>query len=176
MGSEARCMELELGLQKKTSEYEALEAKFRALEAEKLATQEKLEVLKRENDQLKERIKCETKEDGGRANRVESIIDLTEDDWEEDRVSQLMIENSVLECEKRKAERDVKAWENKFKELEPLILHSQKSLVSRGDELPTAGKTMGHMKKAVDLVDIGSVCHSPGQGVGLGDLKATGKK
>ncbi|PON96876.1 hypothetical protein TorRG33x02_072550 [Trema orientale] len=173
MRTEARCMELELEVERRKTEYQLLEAKFRALEAEKLATQEKLGALKRENDELKERLGCgnETKEDCGRPKTMEKVVDLTEDDWDDqDRVSQLMIENSVLECEKKKAERDVKAWENKFKELEFWILHSQKNLVSRGE--PLALKTMEDKNKVVYLVDIDSVCHSPGKRVG--DPKAAG--
>ena len=177
MRAETRCIELELEVEKKKTEYEALEAKFKALEAEKIATQEKLEALKRENDELKERIACgkgETKEDCVRVKSEERVVDLTKDDWEEDKLTQLMIENRVLECEKKKAERDVEAWENKFKELQLWILHSQKSLVSGGDEWPLVDKTMGDKKKDDDFADIGTICPSPGKGVV--DLKAAGIK
>ena len=52
--AEARCVELELDIQKKKSEYEVLEDKFRSLEVDKLAIEEELKVLKRKNDETKE--------------------------------------------------------------------------------------------------------------------------
>ena len=160
------------------TKYEVLEAKLRAVEAEKLATEEQLQALKRENNELKERIHGgkdrKNKEGCGGAKTVEGVVDLTNDDLFEDRVTQLMIENRVLEVEKQKAERDVKAWEDKFKELESWVLHLQKSSVSTGDQWPLAGKSMGRKEKVVDLVDVGLICHSPGKGVG--DLKAAGIK
>ncbi|KAF4380464.1 hypothetical protein F8388_024757 [Cannabis sativa] len=167
--AEIRCVELELEVKQKINEYEALEAKFRALEAEKVATQEKLEALKREFDVMKEHNCCgkgETKEVCGRAKRIEKIVDLTNDDWEEeeeDKMALLMIENRVLECEKKKAERDVKAWEKKFEELQAWILHSQKPLLSGG---PMVEKTTGSKNEATDLAVVSSLCRrSPGIGI-----------
>ncbi|XP_062120240.1 uncharacterized protein LOC133834590 [Humulus lupulus] len=172
--AEIRCVELELEVQQKANEYEALKAKFRALEAEKLATEEKLEALKREFDEMKDRNCCrkdETKEVCGRTKRIERIVDLTKDDWEEeeDKVALLMIENRVLELEKKKAERDVKAWEKKFEELQEWILHSQKPLLSGG---PVVEKTRGSKNKAMDLADVDSLCRSPG--IGVDDPKTAG--
>lgn len=158
------------------TKYEVLEAKLRAAEAERLATEEQLQALKRENSELKERIHGgkdrKNKEGCGGAKTIEGVVDLTNDDLFEDRVTRLMIENRVLEAEKQKAERDVKAWEDKFKELESWVLHLQKSSVSTGDQWPLAGKSMGRKEEVVDLVVVGSICHSSGKGIG--DLKAAG--
>lgn len=104
-------MDLKMEIQK-NAEYEALEAKFRTLEAEKLVTEKQLEAFKRENAELKERIQCF----GGANKAMTRVVDLTtdDDDLDEDWVAQLIIENKLLACEKKKAERDVKAWESKF--------------------------------------------------------------
>ena len=83
---------MEAELAKKKSEHEALKVRFRALEVEKVAIEDELKAFKREKE--------------------EGIVDLTTEDTdkeeeEEETVAQLMIENSVLECEKRKAENEI---------------------------------------------------------------------
>ncbi|KAK2654082.1 hypothetical protein Ddye_013938 [Dipteronia dyeriana] len=98
-----RCVELEAEILKKNSEYEALEVRFRALEVEKIAIEDELKTFKREKE--------------------EGIVDLTTEDAdkeeeEDETVAQLMIENSVLECEKRKAENEVEFLKRKLKDFE----------------------------------------------------------
>ncbi|KAF3432874.1 hypothetical protein FNV43_RR23976 [Rhamnella rubrinervis] len=143
MKSEASCVELELEIQKRNSDYEALEAKFRALEAEKLDVEEKLKALKRENDQLKSRIgDVKDEKEGCRRDKdMEKIVDLTEDSLDEDKVTELMIENKVLECEKEKAESEVNVWKEKFKDLELWVSHLDESSTSKGAEWLLAGRT-----------------------------------
>ncbi|KAJ0043052.1 hypothetical protein Pint_17643 [Pistacia integerrima] len=93
-----RCRELEVEIEKKRSEYKTMEAMIKKLE-------EKLKSLKR-------------RKDGPDGNRKPSgIVDLTGEE-EEDRVVELMIENSVLECEKKKAESEVEFLKQKLKEVE----------------------------------------------------------
>ncbi|KAK4839433.1 hypothetical protein QYF36_021901 [Acer negundo] len=96
-----RCSEMEAEIAKKKSEHEALEVRFRALEVEKAVIEDELKAFKREKE--------------------EGIVDLTTEDAdkeEEETVAQLMIENSVLDCEKRKAENEVEFLKRKLKDLE----------------------------------------------------------
>lgn len=193
--AEARCVELELDIQKKKSEYEVLEDKFRALEADKLAIEEELKVLKRENDETKEHVdgvEGEMKDSSRRERDVEKIVDLTEENEEEDKVVQLLIENKVLECEKKKAESEVKVWKQRFKELESQVLQLDENSFVRYAEQPLMGGTkiegirprdgshdetdldyMQNNANVESLVDVGSTfCHSPGKGTV--DLQAAG--
>ncbi|CAN6564818.1 unnamed protein product [Malus baccata var. baccata] len=123
--AEERCVELELEIVKRDCEHAALEAEFRALGREKIAMEEEIKALRRESggDEKK-------KNRGGE--KGEGIGDLTEENGEEDKVFQLMVEIKVLECEKKKAESEVEAWKQKFKELELLVL--------KGGELPLDGR------------------------------------
>lgn len=175
MTSHGDCVVSELDIGKKETEYEALEAKLRAVEAEKLAIEEQLEALKRENGELKERIhsgKDGFKTDG--AKRIERVVDLTWDGLDEDRTTELMLENTVLEIEKQRTERDAKAWENKFKELELQMLDMQKNFVSGGEQRLSAGMSDGSKEKFVDLVDVVPILRSPDKWIG--DLKPAGVK
>ncbi|XVF53448.1 hypothetical protein PTKIN_Ptkin05aG0100200 [Pterospermum kingtungense] len=138
MKAEARCMELELEVQKRKSEYEAFETKFRILEEAKLALEEEIKVLKSQNNDFgcndnEEVVGCGGKE------VMKGVVDLTEDNGEEDEVFQLMAENRVLECEKSKAEIEAEVWKLKFKELESLTLQLQKNLVLKTEQ-PFDGK------------------------------------
>ncbi|BFG23466.1 hypothetical protein CerSpe_097400 [Prunus speciosa] len=211
--AEERCVELELEIVRRKSEYEALEAKFRALEVEKLAMEEVIKALKRESDGIKE----QDNSDGDEKNKffggekgTKRIVDLTEDKREEDKVFQLMIENKVLESEKKKAENEVEAWKEKFRELESGILKLDNNLVLKGGEVPLAerirledgspnvnsledSRTTQPNKRikledgllverdlecsrdkdiVVDLVYVGSTCHSLGKGIC--DLQSAG--
>ncbi|KAB2596780.1 hypothetical protein D8674_032230 [Pyrus ussuriensis x Pyrus communis] len=112
--AEERCVELELEIVKRECEYAALEAEFRALEREKIAMEEEIKALRRESGG------DEKKKNRGGENG-EGIGDLTGENGEEDKIK-------VLECEKKKAESEVEAWKQKFKELELLFL--------KGRELP----------------------------------------
>ena len=195
--AEARCVELELDIQKKKSEYEVLEDKFRALEVDKLAIEEELKVLKRKNDETKEHVdgvEGETKDSSRRERDVEKIVDLTEENEEEDKVVQLLIENKVLECEKKKAESEVKVWKQRFKELESQVLRLDENSFVRYAEQPLMGGTkiegirprdgshdetdldyMQNNANVESLVDVGSTfCHSPSKGTV--DLQAAGTK
>jgi cell division protein FtsB len=192
--AEARCVELELDIQKKKSEYEALETKFRVLEADKLAIEDELKALKRENDELKKLVsglEGERKVSSRSERDMDRIVDLIEENWEEDKIVQLLIEIRVLECEKERAESEVEVWKEKFKELESLVLVLNENSVLRCVELPLiCGKKRGFglqnvthdvrvKKEAVEaietLVKVGStICHSPGKGIG--DLQAAGTK
>lgn len=164
MEGEARCEELESELQKRNSAYEVLEAKFRALEAEKLDVEEKLKTLRRENGLLKERISGGSDEKGGcgRDKGSEKIVDLTEDNLGEDsKVVDLMIENKVLEFEKQKAESEVKLWKDKFKDLELCVLHLDDSSTTKGGERLLAGRArvglkVRSLKSCGDGLDVGA--------------------
>lgn len=161
--TEEQSMDLESEIQNRKTEYEALEAKYRALEAEKLGIEQQLEDLRRENVELKERqLGSENKEGFGGAKRTERVVDLSEEDLDEDKFIQLMIENKVLECEKEKAERDVKAWESKFRELEAWL---HQGLGSASEQRPLVVKSMGNRENVVDLVDVHSITHSPAKGI-----------
>lgn len=193
--AEARCVELELDIQKKKSEYEVLEGKFRAMEVDKLAIEEELKVLKRKNDETKEHVdgvEGEMKDGSRRERDVEKIVDLTEENEEEDKVVQLLIENKVLECEKKKAESEVKVWKQRFKELESQVLRLDENSSVSYAEQPLMGGTkiegirprdgshdgtelddMQNNAKVESLVDFGSTfCHSPIKGTV--DLQAAG--
>uniref|UniRef100_A0A5B7C0S6 Uncharacterized protein n=1 Tax=Davidia involucrata TaxID=16924 RepID=A0A5B7C0S6_DAVIN len=124
---------LEMNVQK-MSECELLEGKFRAFEVEKIALEDELRVLKKRNDELEEqitRVENENKVAHEGVTGMGRIVDLVE----EEKVLQLMIENKVLDCEKKRAESEVEVWKMKCRELESRVLELQKgSLVSREGE------------------------------------------
>ncbi|XP_027902044.1 uncharacterized protein LOC114162373 isoform X2 [Vigna unguiculata] len=99
---EMRCAELEFKLQKKDEQCEALEAKLRALEGE-------VEVLRMFSGGRNEK-KVGNVKDG----EVDMVIDLTRDN----EVEQLLIENSILECEKKKYESEFEVWKDRYRKLE----------------------------------------------------------
>lgn len=104
---ECTCSGLRQGIEQKRNEFKLLEDKF--------------EVLKRRNLELEEKIR-----------RIEN----KEENKEEDRVLQFMIENSVLECEKRKAESDGEYWKKKCNELQLTVAELENKLVSEaGDRI-----------------------------------------
>ncbi|GLT53376.1 hypothetical protein SLA2020_266500 [Shorea laevis] len=174
------------------SEYEALQTKFRAFEVDKLAIEDELKALKRENDELKKLVsgvEGDRKVSSGSERDRDRIFDLTEENWEEDNLIQLLIEIKVLECEKKRAESEVEVWKEKFKELESLVLVLNENSILRCVEWPLIGGTRTGFglqnvthevrvkKEAVEaietLVKVGStICHSPGKGIG--DLQAAG--
>ncbi|XP_059435195.1 uncharacterized protein LOC132168124 [Corylus avellana] len=141
--AEARCVELELDIQRKKSEYEVLETKFKALEVDKLEIEDELKVLKRENDELKKcvsGVEGEGKVSSGRERHMERIVDLTEENGEEDNIVQLLIENKVLQCEKKRAESEVEVWKEKFKELSSRDLVLNEDSLLRCAEWPLIGE------------------------------------
>lgn len=116
-----KCVELELEIQKKNSEFELLEGKFGALAVEKIAIDEELGVLKKKYDELKKKMTCA--ENGNKVvttgeNGREREVDVTDEKDEGEKVFNLVIENKVLDCEKKKAESEVEFWKAKFKVLE----------------------------------------------------------
>lgn len=136
--AEARCAELESDIQKKNRDNEALEAKLRAMESDQHAIEDELKVVKRENDELKKhvsRVKGESEVISGR----EGIVDLTVENEEEDKLVGLMVENKVLECEKKRAESEVEIWKEKFKELESWVLELDQNSALRCVEWPLIG-------------------------------------
>lgn len=133
-----RVIVLELEIEKKKNDYELLQTKFRALEAEKFAIEDELRALKRRNElkDLSSHTEGGNKDDCGDGQRMKGIIDLTEVEDEEEKLVQLMIENSVLDLEKRRAEREVEVWKKKYEELETWALQLQKSLALRERQHP----------------------------------------
>lgn len=124
--------------------------------------------------------------------RMEKVVDLTEDDnLDEDKVFQLMVEIEALKCEKKKAEREVQFWKEKyFKELELRVSHLSESSISKDGERPSAGRRevglscedglqagtdsdymLSKKLKGVDLMHIGEIgCKR------IGNLQAAGIK
>ncbi|XP_057727912.1 uncharacterized protein LOC130943867 isoform X2 [Arachis stenosperma] len=108
--AEGRCAELEFELQRKHSQCEALEAKLKALEADKFAAEEELKVLRVSSEKHKEEKQISYEKERGEA----TIDNLTDDN----EVVQLMIENKVLECEKKRAESEAEVWKDNYKKME----------------------------------------------------------
>ncbi|KAJ8554340.1 hypothetical protein K7X08_025018 [Anisodus acutangulus] len=126
---EITCSTLQQEIDRERNEFTLLEGKFEALRVEKLAVENELEVLKRRNQELEERMR-----------QIENNNGSNEENEEEDKVLQLMIENSVLECEKRKAECDVEYWKSKCNELQLTVAELDKKMVSKaGDRISTEG-------------------------------------
>ncbi|XP_057950483.1 uncharacterized protein LOC131145431 [Malania oleifera] len=131
---EERCRVLELEAVQRQREFELLEAKFKRLEAEKLATEQEDEISKRRVAELKERVSLiqGVGNVGGDGKRTtETIVDLTYENEDEDKVVHLMVENRVLECEKKHAEAETKVWEEKCKELGARVIKLEESLRMR---------------------------------------------
>lgn len=141
--AEEYCVALEMESEK-TSQYELLEAKFNALEVEKLAIEDEIKVLKRRNDELELRItwfEDKSKISCRRERVVEGVVDLTEENGEEDKVLQLLIENKIIQCEKKRAEDEVGIWKEKCKGLESRVVQLEKEiLIWRGKEFDLDGK------------------------------------
>ncbi|KAL0304381.1 UNVERIFIED_CONTAM: hypothetical protein Sradi_6306200 [Sesamum radiatum] len=102
-----KCGLLEIGMGEKNAVIEWLESKVGLMELKKLELEDEVRVLKERNQELE-------KSNGNGE--------------EEDKVTQLMIENNVLECEKRKAESEVEVWKVKCKELEVHVVELEKRL------------------------------------------------
>lgn len=103
-----KCAFLELDIGKKESAIECLERKVGFLELEKLEFTDEVAKLRQRNKELEKRI----------------------EDSEEDpeKFTALMIENEVLNCEKKKAEGDVEFWKSKCKELEERVAELERRL------------------------------------------------
>ncbi|CAL0319487.1 unnamed protein product [Lupinus luteus] len=112
--AEAQCAELEFELQKKNEHCEALTAKLVVVEVEKFAVEDELKVLRVSSEGFKAKNEVANEKE----REVERIVDLTDDS----EVAQLMTENTVLECEKKKAETEVEIWKQRYKNLESWAL------------------------------------------------------
>lgn len=135
---ECTCSGLRQEIEQERNGFKLLEGKFEALQVEKLVVEDELEVLKRRSQELEEKM-----------SRIES----NEENEEEDKVLQLMIENSVLECEKRKAERDVEYWKSKCNELKLIVEELDKKLVSEaGDRISMPDTEELHQVKGLQEV------------------------
>ncbi|OIT23878.1 PREDICTED: uncharacterized protein LOC109216482 isoform X1 [Nicotiana attenuata] len=119
---ENSCATLQKEIYQERNGFKLLEVKYETLRVEKVAVEDELEVLKRRNQELEERMR--QFENNG----------CNEENEEEDKVLQLMIENNVLECEKRVAESNVESWKLKCKELELAVLELNKRLVSKAGD------------------------------------------
>ncbi|CAK9176967.1 unnamed protein product [Ilex paraguariensis] len=165
--AEERGAVLELEIANSFSDFELLEGKYVALEVEKLAIEDELRVLKQKNAELEVQIlKIDIGNDVGSEGerRMETIVDLTEDNDEEDKILQLMIENKVLDCEKRKAERDVDIWMMKCKELELRVLGLEESLALRSGECASTRM----MKPVLESTEMGAEAMSEPRGLNGG--------
>ncbi|THG09781.1 uncharacterized protein LOC114305201 [Camellia sinensis] len=149
--AEERCVLLELLIEKKKSEFELLEGKLGALEVERVGIEDEVKLLKRRNVELEKQItqiENENKADIGKG--TGKVVDLTEEKDEEDKVIQLMIENKVLECEKKRAESEVEVWKLKYKKLEWRVSALEKGILDfKGGRSPLAGmmKSRSEMHK-----------------------------
>ncbi|KAK3026446.1 hypothetical protein RJ639_041856 [Escallonia herrerae] len=140
--AEERCAALESEVQKKKSEFESLESRFEELELEKLAIEAELGVLKKRNVELEEqKIGKKVVSEGEKG--MEVVVDLTGEKDEADRVFELMLENKVLDYEKKKAESEVEVWKAKCKELESRLIELEGSSLLRGGVCPLAGNSVG---------------------------------
>ncbi|KDP22175.1 hypothetical protein JCGZ_26006 [Jatropha curcas] len=178
--AEAKIVELELEIEKRKKEYDALEAKLKELNAQKDAIEDELMAFRtRKFREHGNSFKDENKGNHEEGKEGDVVVDLTEEGEEEDIVDKLVVENHVLECEKRKAESEVEIWKEKFKELELWVsqvdditkLRGGKQLlleVIKGENRPdgrTAMEQLQIKEKSVDLADLGATCGIPGEGI-----------
>ncbi|CAK7324103.1 unnamed protein product [Dovyalis caffra] len=132
-------VELELEIEKRKSEYQELEAKFKELGEAKNGLENEVKGLRAKNGKVKE---------------ANGVVHLTVQE-EEDQVMQLMIENKVLECEKKTAEREVEVWKQKYKELELYVSKLDDCVVSKGGE-----RELNQVIRGKDGAD--PTCNTPG--------------
>ncbi|XP_073130830.1 uncharacterized protein [Henckelia pumila] len=128
---------LELEIEAKKNVIEQLEGKLGFMELKRLKFEDEVNVLKQSNEDLEMSIRNGER---GATDKENGVVDLTLADDEEDKITKLVIENSVLECEKKKAECEIDGWKVKCEELEIQVLELQKRLLSemskKGLELP----------------------------------------
>ncbi|MED6216263.1 hypothetical protein PIB30_005851 [Stylosanthes scabra] len=108
--AEGRCAELQLELERKHSQCESLEAKLKALEVEKFAVEEELNVLRVSSEKHKGGKKISNEREKGEG----TIDDLTDDN----KVVQLMDEKKVLEGEKKRSLSEAELWKDNYKKME----------------------------------------------------------
>ena len=187
--AEEKCVVLELEIEKRKSEFELLEGKFSALEVKKFGIEDEVKILKRKHNELE---KTEKNVVGGEKG-TGKVADLAE----EGKITELMIENNVLECEKKKAESETEVWKLNCRELELRVLELEKEIsVLRGGLRKQTTKASG-LKDGLDVVagserfevedkmvndnetiraatGFNSACCSPLKGIG--DLEVAGMK
>lgn len=158
---ENRCMKLEMELQNKVREYEALAAKFHLFEIQKVATEDELEISKRRIHELEEQRKRQGKIQG--TSDLSENIEETKNSNDEEKVMMLMIENKVLELEKMRAENEVRVWKNKFGELESRVLLLEKENSSLRDmvSLESVKKMTDNDANVHASLGASSTCYSP---------------
>ncbi|KAJ9164267.1 hypothetical protein P3X46_023867 [Hevea brasiliensis] len=169
---EERIVELELELEKRKNEFEVLEAKFKVLDAQKCAVEDELMAFRTRNNEAGEsRISFddENKASHRGENKEDVVVDLTGEEGEEDIVEQLVLENHVLECEKKNAESEVEIWREKFKALElwvsqvdgSAVLSGGKRLsndVLKGENRPDVSISVDQLQINENMVDVGPTC------------------
>ncbi|KAF2315509.1 hypothetical protein GH714_039966 [Hevea brasiliensis] len=169
---EERIVELELELEKRKNEFEVLEAKFKVLDAQKCAVEDELMAFRTRNNEAGEsRISFddENKASHRGENKGDVVVDLTGEEGEEDIVEQLVLENHVLECEKKNAESEVEIWREKFKALElwvsqvdgSAVLSGGKRLsndVLKGENRPDVSISVDQLQINENMVDVGPTC------------------
>ncbi|KAH7856024.1 hypothetical protein Vadar_031784 [Vaccinium darrowii] len=129
---EERCIMLKMEIEKRMSEFELLRRKFHEFKVEKVGIEEEVEVLKRRNGELVERL-----------NQFEDVNSGVGEE-----VIELKIENQVLECEKKSAESEAQVWKSKFRELESRVLELEKeNLVLRSGQSQLAGMMKSEPEK-----------------------------
>uniref|UniRef100_A0A803L2R6 Uncharacterized protein n=1 Tax=Chenopodium quinoa TaxID=63459 RepID=A0A803L2R6_CHEQI len=126
---EQRCREveekqlaLELEIRNKGMNLEEIKGKIRILEREKLRVEEEIKALKVKKVGLV----------GANVGGEFSSDEREMDDEDVSRVSQSMVENKVLECEKKFALKEVEVWKRKCEELELRVLELEGRLKCHG--------------------------------------------
>ncbi|KAL3630676.1 hypothetical protein CASFOL_023660 [Castilleja foliolosa] len=99
--ADEKSVRLELDIGEKNSSIESLKHKLGLTEQKNLRLENEVRVLKQRNEELEKSI---------------------QNPEEDDKLTLLMVENKVLECEKKKAESEIDAWKVKCKELEMEVL------------------------------------------------------
>ncbi|CAA0812972.1 Unknown protein [Striga hermonthica] len=103
-----KSLQLELDVWKKDNLIDSLKSKLGSVELEKLKLENEVVLLKQRNAELESRVRSFKEEEG--------------------KLGMLMIENKVLECEKKKAEVDIGTWKLKCKELDMKLMEVEKRL------------------------------------------------
>lgn len=149
-----KCADLELGMKQKNSEFERLEHQYKDVVSENLAIKKEVGVSKKKYDELEKSVL-----ENGNA-------DIGKEDVE-GRVLKLMVENKVLECEKRKAESEVDVWKAKFVALELRVME----LEGRDKDYNLVGK----VKREIGISESGNkeVSEVGGLRDGLSALKCS---
>ncbi|GAB4826280.1 hypothetical protein Ancab_009145 [Ancistrocladus abbreviatus] len=123
-----RCLVFEHEIQKKRIELELLRGKFEGLQGQKLAFEAEVKELRRMNQELQERILSVEKGEEVKCERALETDDGEMVSGDEGKLLQLMIENRVLEFEKKNAEREAENWKQKCRHLKLRVMQLEESL------------------------------------------------